>query len=69
VTIGTGRSESTHDGLDRRVRIVEKGAGASIPDANPFRDGTEIISTHDDEAVGPILGYPLSRWDGCRLRP
>lgn len=36
------RSEFTHDGLDRRVRIVEKDSGATTRDAHLIWDGTEI---------------------------
>jgi RHS repeat-associated protein len=42
VTIGTRRSEFSYDGLDRRVRMVEKDSGATIRDAQLIWDGTEI---------------------------
>ena len=43
VNNGTKRSEFTYDGLDRRVRILEKESGATVRDANLFWGGTEII--------------------------
>jgi RHS repeat-associated protein len=43
VNIGTHRSEFAYDGLDRRVRIVEKENGSTVRDANLFWDDVEII--------------------------
>lgn len=43
VNIGTHRSEFTYDGLDRRVRIVERESGATTRDAELFWDGADII--------------------------
>jgi RHS repeat-associated protein len=42
VTIGAHRSEFTYDGLDRRVRVVEKENGATVRDARLIWDGTQI---------------------------
>jgi RHS repeat-associated protein len=43
VNSGTHRSEFTYDGLDRRVRMIEKESGAIVRDAYVFWAGTQII--------------------------
>jgi len=43
VNIGTQRSEFTYDGLDRRVRIVEKENAVTVRDAHLIWDRTVIV--------------------------
>jgi RHS repeat-associated protein len=43
VTVGTHRSELTYDGLNRRVRVLEKEDGVPVRDARLFWDGTNSI--------------------------
>src|SRR5206468_7193926 len=43
VNMSTHRSEFTYDGIDRRVRIVEKDSGSTTRDARLIWNGTDII--------------------------
>ncbi|MEQ1910052.1 MAG: hypothetical protein ABMA15_14595 [Vicinamibacterales bacterium] len=56
VTTGTHRSEFSYDGLDRRVRIVEKTSGTTTRDARLFWVGTTIIE--ERLSTGEINRYP-----------
>lgn len=65
VVSGTHRSEFTYDGLDRRIRIVEKESGSTVRDAALIWAGTEIIEERLSTSVANRFWGAMEQHDGA----